>query len=68
MVAAWSFDSELFETVLLQADVVLDCGATETAGGVEAMQILVDAVTQSFPDSRVVVDSLDRGHSQESGS
>ena len=39
------FDSELFETVVLQADVILDCGATETVGGVEAVQILVDAVT-----------------------
>ena len=58
--AAWSFDSELFETMVLQADVVLDCGATETAGGVEAVQILVDAVTQGFPYSRVEVDSLDR--------
>ena len=58
--AAWSFDSELFETGVLQADVVLDCGAKETAGGVEAVQILVDAVTQGFPDSRVEVDSLDR--------
>ena len=58
--AAWSFDSELFETVLPQADVVLDCGATETAGGVKTVQILVDAVTQGFPDSRVEVDSLDR--------
>ena len=46
--AAWRFDSELFETMVLQADVVLDCGATETAGGVEAVQILVDAVTQGF--------------------
>ena len=54
------FDSELLETIVLQADVVLDSGATETAGGVEAVQILVDAVTQSFPDSRVEVDSLDR--------
>ena len=44
----WNFDSELFETVVLQADVVLDCGATETSGGVEAVQILVDAVTQKF--------------------
>ena len=44
--AAWGFDSELFETVVLQADVVVDCGATETAGGVEAVQILVDAVTR----------------------
>ena len=35
----------MFETVVIQADVVLDCGATETAGGVEAVQILVDAVT-----------------------
>ena len=35
---------------MLQADVVLDCGATETAGGVEAVQILIDAVTQGFPD------------------
>ena len=42
--AAWGLDSELFETVVLQADVVLDCGATEPAGGVEAVQILVDAV------------------------
>ena len=58
--AAWSFDSELFETVVLQADVVLDFGATETAGGVAAVQILVDVVTQGFPDSRVEVDSLDR--------
>ena len=56
--AAWSFDSKLFETVVLQADVVLVCGATETAGGVEAVQFLVDAVTQGFPDSRQV-DSLD---------
>ena len=31
-----------------QADVVLDGGATETAGGVEAVQILVDAVKQGF--------------------
>ena len=46
--AAWGFDSELFETVALQADVVLDCGATETAGGVEAVQILVDAVDTRF--------------------
>ena len=33
---------------MLQADVVLDCGATETAGGVEAVRILVDAVAQGF--------------------
>ena len=33
---------------MLQADVVLDCGATEAAGGVEAVQILVDAATQGF--------------------
>ena len=39
---------------------VLDCGATETAGGVEAVQILVDAVKQGFSDSRVEVDALDR--------
>ena len=45
---------------MLQADVVLDCGATETAGGVEAVQIVVDAVTQGFSDSRVEVDYLDR--------
>ena len=38
--AAWGLDSELSGTVVLQADVVLDCGATETAGGVEALQIL----------------------------
>ena len=56
--AAWGLDSELF---VLQADVVLDSGATETAGGVEAVQILVDAVKQGFfSDSRVEVDSLDR--------
>ena len=58
--AVWGLDSELFETVVLQADVVLDCGATETAGGVEAVQILVDAVKQGFSNSRVEVDSLDR--------
>ena len=27
---------------------MLDCGATETAGGVEAVQILVDAVNKVF--------------------
>ena len=43
---------------MLQADVVVDCGATETAG-VEAVQILVDAVKQGFSD-RVEVDSVDR--------
>ena len=58
--AAWGFDPEVFETVVLQSDVVLDCGATETAGGVEAVQILVDAVKQGFSDSRVEVDPLDR--------
>ena len=53
--------------------VVLDCGATETAGVVEAVQILVDAMTQGFPDSRIQVDSLDfakvtgAGLFQESG-
>ena len=36
-----------------------DCGATETAGGVEAVQVLVDAVKQGFSDSRVEADSLD---------
>ena len=35
------------------------CGATATAGGVEAVQILVNALTSGFPDSRVKVDSLD---------
>ena len=60
MEAAWSFDSELFETVVLQADVALDCCATETAGGVEAVQILLNAATLQFPDSRIEVDSLDR--------
>ena len=58
--AAWGLDSDLFETVVLQADVVLECGATETAGGVEAVQTLVDAVKQGFSDSRVEVNSLDR--------
>ena len=58
--ASWGFDSVLFETAVLQADVVLDCGATETAGGVEAEKMLLDAVTQGFSDSRVEVDSLDR--------
>ena len=47
--------------MVLQADVVLDCGATETAGGVGAVQILVDAVKQVFfSNSRVEVGSLDR--------
>ena len=46
--------------MVLQGDVFLDCGATETAGGVEAVQILVDAVKQGFSASRVKVDSLDR--------
>ena len=54
--AAWGLDSELFETVVLQADVVLDCGATETAGGVEAVR----SETRFFSDSRVEVYSLDR--------
>ena len=58
--ASWGFDSELFETVVLQADVLLDCGATETAGGVEAVQILAGAVRQGFSDSRVEVDSLEQ--------
>ena len=66
--AAWGVDSELFEKVVLQADVVLDCGATETVGGVEAVQIVVDAVKQGFSDSRVEVHSLDRPwFPQESG-
>ena len=56
--ATWGFDSELFETVVLQAGVVLDCGTT--AGGVEAVQILVDAVKRGFSDSRVEVHSPDR--------
>ena len=46
--------------MVLQADVVLDCGATGPAGGVEAVQILMDALKQGFSDSRVEVDSLDR--------
>ena len=45
---------------MLQADVVLDCGATEIAGGVEAVKILVEMQKQGFSDSRVEVDSLDR--------
>ena len=35
-------------------------GATETTGGVQAVQILVGAVTQGSSDSRVEVHSLDR--------
>ena len=45
---ACSCGSALCEAVVLQTDVMLDCGATETAGGVEAVQILVDAVPQVF--------------------
>ena len=44
----WALILNCFEAVVLQADVVLDCGATETAGGVEAVQILVDAVKTRF--------------------
>ena len=47
-------------SVVLQDDVVLDCGATDTAGGVEAVQITVDVLTPGFPQSLVEVDSLDR--------
>ena len=43
--AAWGFASELFATVVLQADVFLDCGATETAGDVGKLQTLDVAVT-----------------------
>ena len=47
---------------MLQTDVVLDCCATETASGVEAVQILVNAMTEDFPVSRFEKDSLtDRG-------
>ena len=60
MAEDWSSDYELFEAVVLQADIVLDCGATQAASGVEAVQVLVDAVTKGFPDSRVEVDCLDR--------
>ena len=35
--AAWSLCSELFATTVLRADVVLDCGATGTVGGVEGV-------------------------------
>ena len=45
---AWSFDSELFEAVVLQADFDLDCGAMEPAGGEAEVQILVESVTQRF--------------------
>ena len=45
---------------MLQAHAVLDCGATETPGGVEAVHILVDAVARGFPDAIVEVDSLNR--------
>ena len=54
--AACSLGSELFEAMVLQADLVMDNGATKIAGGVEAVQILVDAVTQGFPDCRVEVE------------
>ena len=43
---------QTFEAADLQADVVWDCGAPGTAGGGEAVQNLVDAVTHGFPDSR----------------
>ena len=43
---------------MLQDDVVLDCGATDTAG--VAVQITVDVLTPGFPQSLVEVDSLDR--------
>ena len=45
---------------MLQADVVLDCGATETAGGVEAVKIPVEAVRQCVREFHVEVDSLER--------
>ena len=60
MGAVWCLDSELFQTVVLQANVVLDCGAHRNSWWVEAVQILVDAVKQGISDFRVEVDSLDR--------
>ena len=36
------------------------CGATETAGGVEAVQVMVVSVSQGFRDSCVEVNSLNR--------
>ena len=63
--ATWTLDSELFGPEVLQADAVFDCGATETAGGVEAGQILVDAVRQGF--SRFVQTKRVSGRANEEG-
>ena len=46
--------------MVLQADLVMDSGATKTGIGVEAMRVLVDAVKRSFPASLIEVESLDR--------
>ena len=50
--------------VVLRADVVLDLGATETASGVEAVQLLVECCDKVFPNLSVVTAA---GLFQESG-
>ena len=56
--AGWWFD--LFDLTLLAAEMVLDCGATETAGGTEAVQEFIKGIFDSFSEAKCEIDAEDR--------
>eukprot|EP00959_Pyramimonas_sp_CCMP1952_P003532 74348-Pyramimonas_sp.AAC.1 len=41
-------------------EIVLDCGATTTAGGGDAVEKLFSAVAEKFPDAKIEVNASDR--------
>ena len=56
--AGWWFD--LFNLALLASEMVLDCGATETAGGLEAVQDFIKGIFENFSEAQVQIDPEDR--------
>ena len=55
----WAFDSFGFIAVVMKAEMVLDCGATESAGGGEAVQNLIDALFENYDEAELDVDTED---------
>ena len=53
-------DSFGFIAVVMKTETVLDCGATETASGGEAVQDLIDAVFENYDKADMDVDTEDR--------
>ena len=57
--AGWWY-GDLLNLTLLASEMVLDSGATETAGGLEAVQEFIEGMYESFAEASCMIDVEDR--------